>query len=73
MPKLTTSFKEFFENERAGGIVLIICTVVSLLLANSSIGEYYMGIWHFQLGGQPLEYWINDGLMAIFFLLVGHR
>ena len=71
MPKLTTSFKEFFENERAGGIVLIICTVVSLLLANSSIGEHYMSIWHFQLGGQPLEYWINDGLMAIFFLLVG--
>lgn len=71
VPKLTTSFKEFFENERAGGIVLIICTVVSLLLANSSIGEHYMSIWHFQLGGQPLEYWINDGLMAIFFLLVG--
>jgi NhaA family Na+:H+ antiporter len=71
MARLTTSFKEFFENERAGGIVLIICTVISLLLANSSIGEYYMGIWHFQLWGEPLEYWINDGLMAIFFLLVG--
>lgn len=71
MAKLTTSFKEFFENERAGGIVLIICTVLSLLLANSSIGVYYIKSWHFQVFGESIEYWINDGLMAIFFLLVG--
>ena len=69
--KLTTSFKEFFENERAGGIVLIICTAVSLLIANSSIGVYYIKVWHFQVFGESIEYWINDGLMAIFFLLVG--
>lgn len=69
--RLTNMFKEFFENERAGGIVLIICTVLSLLLSNSGIGDSYMHIWHTVVGGQPIEYWINDGLMAIFFLLVG--
>lgn len=69
--KLSKLFKEFFENERAGGIVLIVVTVLSLLLANSAVSEPYLGIWHFNLGGHPLEYWINDGLMAIFFLFVG--
>ncbi|WP_366182774.1 Na+/H+ antiporter NhaA [Flavobacterium ovatum] len=64
-------FKEFFENEKSSGLVLIGCTLISLILANSIFGEQYHHTWLTPIGGQSLEYWINDGLMAIFFLLIG--
>jgi NhaA family Na+:H+ antiporter len=69
--KLSKSFKAFFDSEKTGGILLIICTVVSLVLANSFLGEKYLSIWHFYVGGLSVEHWVNDGLMAIFFLLIG--
>ena len=47
------------------------CTVVSLLLANSSLGASYAKFWHLPFAGHALDHWVNDGLMAIFFLLVG--
>jgi len=68
---LSRTFTRFFESEKAGGIVLIACTVMSLLLANSPIGQEYLRFWHVQLAGLTLELWINDALMAIFFLLIG--
>lgn len=71
MVKLSTLFTDFFESEKAGGLILIACTILSLTLANSGLAADYTHIWHTNLGGQPLEYWINDGLMTIFFLLVG--
>jgi len=64
-------FQTFFASEKAGGIILVVCTALSLLLTNSALGNAYSGIWHMDLGGKPLEFWINDGLMTIFFLLVG--
>lgn len=64
-------FTEFFESEKASGIVLIICTIISLLLANSFLQENYEHIWQFQIGHHSVEHWINDGLMTIFFLLIG--
>jgi len=78
-PALTKLFKEFFESERAGGLILVGCTFVSILLTNSGAGEGWLHFWHARLnlsfGGIPLdhsvEHWVNDGLMAIFFLLVG--
>lgn len=69
--KATKIFKEFFSSEKSGGIALIFCTLVSLLLANSAFGETYTHFWHVLLGGRPIEFWINDGLMTIFFLLIG--
>lgn len=69
--KLTKLFTEFFDSEKAAGFILIGCTVVSLLIANSALSEHYIGFWHAQLGGHSIEYWINDGLMVIFFLLIG--
>ena len=68
---LTKSFQEFFQGEKIGGIILIICTVISLLITNSSAGEDYLKFWHAYIGGLSIEHWINDGLMAIFFLLIG--
>lgn len=74
--RLTKAFREFIENERASSILLIACTVVSLLLANLIIGQPYVDFWRTPidpLTGKNLtvELWINDLLMAIFFLLIG--
>ena len=78
-PPLTRLFREFFESERAGGLILVGCTCVSIFLTNSGWGESWLALWHAHpdlyfgniLLDHPLEYWVNDGLMAIFFLLVG--
>ncbi|SHL34587.1 Na+/H+ antiporter NhaA [Flavobacterium xanthum] len=69
--KLSKLFKEFYESEKAGGIILLIVTIISLLLANSPIQSSYIGFWQFDVGGHSITHWINDGLMAIFFLLIG--
>lgn len=69
--KLTHLFKEFYKSEKAGGLILIFVTIISLLLANSPIQSNYIGFWQFELSGHSLTHWINDGLMAIFFLLIG--
>ena len=69
--RLSTMFKQFVDSEKASGMVLMGCTILSLLLANSAIGEAYIGVWHRSISGLSLEHWINDGLMTIFFLLIG--
>ena len=69
--KITKLFTEFFESEKASGAVLIICTVLSLALANSSFASEYIQFWKFDVNGHSIEHWVNDGLMAIFFLLIG--
>jgi len=68
---LTKLFIEFFKTEKASGIVLILCTLISLALANSQFSNSYLSIWQLPILGHPFSYWINDGLMTIFFLLVG--
>lgn len=70
-PISTKLFKDFFESEKAGGLILIGCTLISLVLANSVFSSEYLHLWHTDFAGQPIEYWINDGLMTIFFLLIG--
>lgn len=69
--KLTRLFIEFFNSEKAGGLILVFVTVLSLLLANTSWQTEYINLWHFDLGGHSIVHWINDGLMTIFFLLIG--
>ena len=77
--KLTKLFTEFFESEKTSGIILIFCTIISIIIANSYFGKDYIDFWHnkigFEIGGIALKYsighWINDGLMAIFFLMIG--
>lgn len=67
---LTTLFGKFFDSERSGGLVLILCTVLSLVLTNI-FGDGYAGLWTIPVAGHSLVHWINDGLMTIFFLLIG--
>lgn len=69
--KLTKLFTSFFESEKAGGLILLICTAFSLLISNSSFSESYFAIWHHPIANHSFEHWINDGLMAIFFLMIG--
>jgi Na+:H+ antiporter, NhaA family len=68
---LSRTFQAFFQSEKAGGVVIILATALSLALANSAVGASYLDIWHVQVGGLSVEHWINDGLMAVFFLLIG--
>ncbi len=69
--KLTKTFNDFFDSEKSSGILLIICTIVSLLVTNSILGANYLAMWQMKAGGLSVEHWINDALMAIFFLLIG--
>jgi Na+:H+ antiporter, NhaA family len=77
--KLTKLFVEFLESEQVSGTILIVCTFISIAIANSDFGKVYSAFWHtnvgIEMGGIALKYsfeqWINDGLMAIFFLLIG--
>ena len=68
---LTQAFKDFFQTEKAGSVILIFCTAISLVLANLILGEPYEQFWKGYLGPLSVEHWVNDGLMAIFFLLIG--
>src|SRR5688572_4721724 len=70
-PPLTATFVAFVRSEQFGGVLLIGCTVASLLLANSAAGAAWLGWWQTPLGPLSLEHWINDALMAVFFLLIG--
>lgn len=78
--KIVSPIQSFIKNEKAGGIVLGISVVIALILANSPLSEEYHHIlehrFGFQLDGNTyfeynLHHWINDGLMAIFFFVVG--
>jgi len=76
--KYTNLFKGFFDSEKIAGLLLVFCTIVSLLIANSSIGADYVRFMHHQVDlsfanislDLSVEHWVNDGLMAIFFLMV---
>ena len=68
---LSKSFNRFFDSEKSSGVLLMICTAFALLITNSPFGAAYLGLWHWNAGGLSLVHWINDLLMAIFFLLIG--
>jgi NhaA family Na+:H+ antiporter len=68
---MTRLFREFFESEKSGSVVLICCTILSLFLANSSLQDSYLALWSYNIAEHSVSHWINDGLMAIFFLLIG--
>lgn len=78
--KITSPFQKFIQQEKSGGLVLGISVIVALILANSPLAHSYHHFFEHKLGflfdGQSyfnfsLHHWINDGLMAIFFFVVG--
>ncbi len=64
-------FKQFLQNEAAGGIILILSAIAALIIANSSFAPVYIHAFNIEFAGLSLTHWINDGLMSVFFLLVG--
>lgn len=77
--RITSPIEEFIHDESASGLILMVCTLIALFLANSFLHHAYEDILHAELAislaGWELRYtlhhWINDGLMALFFLVVG--
>jgi NhaA family Na+:H+ antiporter len=69
--QLSSTFNRFFESEKSSAIILIIATVISVALTNSVMSDSYLAFWRNEFLGLSLEHWINDGLMAIFFLMIG--
>jgi len=66
-----TTLREFLATEAAGGYILMAAAAAALIVANSPFASAYNAALHFDLAGHSLLHWINDGLMAIFFLLIG--
>ena len=64
-------YKEFLDSEKSCGFILMICVALSLLLANFLLPFSYSGFWHISIAGFSLIHIINDGLMTLFFLLIG--
>ncbi|RWC54372.1 Na+/H+ antiporter NhaA [Mesorhizobium sp.] len=64
-------FREFLDSEAAGGIILMAAAALALIVANSPLAETYLSALHAYLGPLSVSHWVNDGLMAVFFLLVG--
>lgn len=79
LKRVLTPFEHFIHTQTTTGLVLIIATVIALTLANTPLLEFYQNLIHtkisFEIGplklSHSLQHWINDGLMAIFFFMVG--
>lgn len=79
MVKYIETFQNYISKESLSGIILFCATVLAVIVANSSLGEAYYNLWHMPLGitlgsstiSMDLTHWIDDGLMSIFFLMVG--
>lgn len=69
--KLKNIVAEFLKSEKTAGVLLILSTLISIVLINSAFGNKYAQIWNFKIFDESIVHWINDGLMAIFFLLIG--
>lgn len=68
---MSDAIRDFFKMESAGGILLVIAAAAAMIVANTGYGDAYNGILHSYIFGMSVSHWINDGLMAIFFLLIG--
>jgi NhaA family Na+:H+ antiporter len=65
------AIREFLNSSAAGGIVLMMAAALALIIANLPVSQLYFDVLHVELGGLSLLHWINDGLMTVFFLMVG--
>lgn len=67
--RLSLLFQDFFQSETSSSVILIFCSVVSILLA--TFYTPYIHVWEIPVGALSVEHWVNDGLMSIFFLMIG--
>ena len=77
--KISSPFEDFIHHESASGLLLMVCAIIALIAANSALAEGYVHLLHTPVGfafgdihlEKTLHHWINDGLMALFFFVVG--
>lgn len=69
--RIQSTLRHFLDNEASGGIVLMVVATLAIAAANSPLAETYFHVLHIYLGPLSIQHWINDALMAVFFLLVG--
>lgn len=69
--RIQSTLRRFIDNEASGGLLLMLVAVLALVTANSPIAPAYFEALHSYLGPLSVQHWINDALMALFFLLVG--
>jgi len=77
--KVTKPLRQFLKIEVASGIVLLVATLIAVTAANTQFRDLYKNLWNMTLTfgiddwklSYPLWYWVNDGLMTVFFFLVG--
>lgn len=69
--RIQSTLRHFLDNEASGGIILMFVAALAIVTANSPLAETYFDILHIYVGPLSLLHWINDALMAVFFLLVG--
>lgn len=70
-PRAAAALARFLSSEAAGGLVLMASALAALIVANSPLSQDYFAVLRTVLLGMSVEHWVNDGLMAIFFLMVG--
>lgn len=70
-PRPLSVFRDLLAAESASGILLIAAAALAMLVANSPLSAAYFGVLHTYVGGLSILHWIDDALMAVFFLLVG--
>jgi NhaA family Na+:H+ antiporter len=66
-----TTIRRFFSSDAAGAIVLLAAAIAALIVANSPLASTYFATLHHAVGGMSVHHWIDDGAMALFFLLIG--
>ncbi|TFU06546.1 Na+/H+ antiporter NhaA [Polymorphobacter arshaanensis] len=66
-----STLRQFLATEAAGGYILMAAAAAALIVANSPLSGFYAHTLHIEFAGHSLLHWINDGLMAVFFLLIG--
>lgn len=69
--RIQNTIRKFLDNESSGGLLLMAAALLALIVANSPLSETYFHVLHIYLGPLSLQHWINDALMAVFFLMVG--
>lgn len=69
--RIQNTIRKFLDNGSSGGLLLMASAALALIVANSPLSEAYFGALHAYLGPLSVQHWINDALMAVFFLMVG--
>ncbi|WP_296014394.1 Na+/H+ antiporter NhaA [uncultured Agrobacterium sp.] len=69
--RINSTLRKFLDNEASGGLVLMAVALLAIITANSPLAEDYFHILHVYIGPLSIQHWINDALMAVFFLMVG--